>query len=62
MEPLGFDSYLRRQENRHDSNTIELIECVGCDREIKDDEHNYGTPELPVCIQCYNDANEEGIS
>lgn len=26
--------------------------CVECKRDIDIMEHNYGTPEYPVCIQC----------
>jgi len=27
--------------------------CFECGNEISDMEHNYGTPEMPVCMQCH---------
>ena len=30
--------------------------CTECGRVIEFDETNYGTPELPCCIQCNADA------
>ena len=28
--------------------------CVECGEELPFDAHNYGTPEYPCCIHCYN--------
>jgi len=35
------------------SNEPEDLKCISCGRELDVMEHNYGTPEHPVCIQCY---------
>lgn len=31
--------------------------CIGCGKEMTDMETNHGTPELPICIHCDNEAN-----
>ena len=32
------------------------MECVECNKEMDDMEHNYGTEDMPCCIHCFQDA------
>lgn len=38
---------------------MEKLICMECKQEIPDDSHNYGTPEYPCCIHCYDLARRE---
>ena len=34
------------------------MKCVECKKEMDDMEHNYGTPDMPCCIHCFAEADE----
>ncbi len=36
---------------------IAIEKCTECHKEMDIRMHNYGTPEYPCCIHCYNLAN-----